>query len=74
MIIKKELIVSGRKRLDIMNDLKTKGFTAFAKEEKEKSENEDTDENAETPEEEEKTPDGAYDYLLNVSHFKNFLI
>jgi hypothetical protein len=66
MIIRKELVVSGRKRLDIMNDLKAKGFKAFPKVEKPKDEIEPTDED-EGAEEEEKTPDGGYDYLLNVS-------
>jgi len=69
MIIKKELVVSGRKKLDIIRDLKSKGFKSFPKVAKPIVE----DENGEAVEEEEAETEGAsdsgYDYLLSVHHF-----
>jgi DNA topoisomerase II len=67
MIIKKELVVSGRKRAEILKDLKAKGFRAFAKETKKANE----EESGEVPAEDEEdvavdSPDNGYDYLLTV--------
>ena len=69
MIIKKELLVSGRKKQDIVRDLKTKGFTTFAKEGKAAGITEvEAEENAaEEDEDNSVVPgDAGYDYLLNV--------
>lgn len=62
MIVDKELIVSGRKRMDIIAELKQKNFDTFSKkdEAKQASENEDVDEETET-----EVGDG-YNYLLGV--------
>ena len=69
MIIKKELVVSGRKKAEILKDLKTKGFRQFAKNIKKPTE----EENEQVEEEEEETTgssgDDGYDYLLSVSLF-----
>lgn len=69
MIIKKELVVSGRKKQDIIRDLKAKGFATFEKAAKVAANAEaEAEENA--AEEEENTVaagDTGYDYLLNVS-------
>ena len=67
MIIKKELVVSGRKKLDIIRDLKIKGFKAFPKVAKPVVE-EDNTEAAEEEAEVEDTSDNGYDYLLTVLH------
>ena len=67
MIIKKELVISGRKKQDIVRDLKAKGFRTFEKAAKVVS-NTEAEENA--PEEEEDNEVSAgetgYDYLLQV--------
>lgn len=62
MIVDKDLIVSGRKRLDIIAELKQKNFDTFSKkdEAKQAGENEDVDEETET-----EVGDG-YNYLLGV--------
>ena len=68
MIIKKELVVSGRKKLDIIRDLKSKGFKSFPKVAKPVVE----DENSEAVEDEaeiEDASDNGYDYLLSVLPF-----
>lgn len=69
IIIKKELAVSGRKKQDIVRDLKTKGFTPFEKPAKvaanAEAENE-TAANAEEDEEDTTTGTTGYDYLLQV--------
>ena len=68
MIIKKELAVSGRKKQDIVRDLKTKGFTPFEKPAKVAANAETENETAAAEEEEEDTTTGTtgYDYLLQV--------
>ena len=68
MIIKKELVVSGRKKQDIIHDLKTKGFTPFEKAAKVVANAEAENENAAAEDEEEETNTGTtgYDYLLQV--------
>ena len=68
MIIKKELVVSGKKRAEIIRDLKSKGFKTFAKVAKANVQG-DSEEPAEDVEEDEDTsdsPDNGYDYLLTV--------
>jgi DNA topoisomerase II len=68
MIIKKELVVSGKKRAEIIRDLKSKGFKTFAKVAKANVQG-DPEEPAEDVEEAEDTsdsPDNGYDYLLTV--------
>jgi len=66
MIIKKELVVSGRKKADIIKDLKTKGFKSFPKVSK-KNDTENVEEaNDEQEEEVESGTDYGYDYLLSV--------
>ena len=67
MIIKKELAVSGRKKLDLIRDLKSKGFKSFPKVIK-PSVDEDTEEVVEE-EEVDNTSDNGYDYLLSVFHY-----
>jgi DNA topoisomerase II len=66
MIIKKELVVSGRKRADIIKDLKTKGFKSFPKIVKKGEETEVDKEGDEEQEQDDSGPDNGYDYLLNV--------
>jgi DNA topoisomerase-2 len=65
MIIKKELAVSGRKKLDIVRDLKSKKFKSFPKVSKAVAAGE-TEEVVEEEEEVEDLSDGGYDYLLSV--------
>ena len=68
MIIKKELVVSGKKRAEIIRDLKSKGFKSFPKVVKPNVQGE-PDEPAEEEEEVDATsdsPDNGYDYLLTV--------
>ena len=67
MIIKKELVVSGRKKADLIKDLKTKGFKSFPK----VSKKDDTESVEEANDEEEQEEVGSgtdhgYDYLLSV--------
>ena len=67
MIIKKELSVSGRKKADIIRDLKSKGFKTFSKVTKAAAENKSEEAVEEGTEEAvEDGPDSGYDYLLNV--------
>lgn len=67
MIIKKELNVSGRKKVEILKDLKTKGFRAFPKDSKKTSGEENEQVDAEEEEEESASSgDNGYDYLLTV--------
>jgi len=66
MIIKKELVISGRKKAEIIKDLKAKGFRTFVKEAKR---TEDENEGRVEEEEEEDAGDSSdrgYDYLLGV--------
>ncbi|KAJ4485455.1 DNA topoisomerase II [Lentinula aciculospora] len=63
MIVDKELIVSARKKLDIIADLKEHKFPAFPKKSKANTSAEEVD--AET-EEEDKESNNDYDYLLNM--------
>ena len=67
MIIKKELVVSGRKKMEVIRDLKTKGFAAFEKVPKPNVQ-EETEEALEEEEAEDNsdTSDNGYDYLLTV--------
>jgi DNA topoisomerase II len=66
MIIKKELNVSGRKKNDIIKDLKSKNFKSFPKVVK-KEDTEIVEEgNEEEQEEVETGSDNGYDYLLSV--------
>lgn len=67
MIIKKELVVSGRKKAEIEKDLKTKGFKQFPKIAKAVAAGE-TEETVE--DEEDAGASGGYEYLLTV--FPNF--
>ena len=70
MIIKKELVVSGRKKQDIVRDLKTKGFVPYEKAAKVTANAEAENENAAAEDEEEEdtsTSGTGYDYLLQVS-------
>lgn len=60
MIVDKELIVSGRKRIDIIAELKKKGFDTFSKKDETKQADENEDEETET-----EVGDG-YNYLLGV--------
>lgn len=62
MIIKKELNVSGRKKAEIIRDLKSKGFKAFPKVAKVEAEGE----TEEAEEDVVDTSDNGYDYLLGV--------
>jgi DNA topoisomerase-2 len=65
MIIKKELIVSGRKKAEILRDLKTKNFKQFYK--VIKQEEEPSEEHpAEAEEDVSDGHDHGYDYLLTV--------
>ncbi|KAJ3544854.1 hypothetical protein NM688_g5693 [Phlebia brevispora] len=70
MIVDKTLVVSGRKKADVVADLRKKDFRPFPKVKKAKDivERDPTEEN---PEEEEEEEEGAgagdYDYLLNMS-------
>jgi len=67
MIIKKELVVSGRKKADIIKDLKTKGFKSFPKVPKKDDTEIVQEENEEQEDEEvESGTDYGYDYLLSV--------
>jgi DNA topoisomerase II len=65
MIIKKELNVSGRKKNDIIKDLKSKNFKSFPKVVK-KEDTEIVEEGNEEQEEVETGSDSGYDYLLSV--------
>src|SRR5436305_13927118 len=74
-IIRKELVVSGRKKMDLIRDLKTKGFKAFPKVIKPTTEIV-SEEPAEGEEEEAEVDDPAtngYDYLLHVILFAVFI-
>ena len=70
MIIKKELNISGRKKVEIVKDLKSKGFKSFPKvvkavvEETENANEEEEDDVA-------TGSDNGYDYLLGVCLFLN---
>ena len=66
MIIKKELSVSGRKKLDIVRDLKSKKFKSFPKVSKAVAAGETEEVVEEEEEVVEDLSDGGYDYLLSV--------
>jgi len=66
MIIKKELSVSGRKKAEIIKDLRSKGFKTFAKAPK-AAVAEGTEEPQEEEEAEDNTSENGYDYLLTVN-------
>ena len=63
MIIKKELTVSGRKKAEVVRELKAKGFTAYPKVVKVK---EDDAEPTEEQDEDDTPGTTDYDYLLQV--------
>lgn len=68
MIVDKELVVSNRKRADIIAELKKKNFDTFSKKEEAKKADEDED-----AEEEEDTQVGdGYNYLLGVRILQSF--
>ena len=71
MIVNKELVVSGRKKVDIVAELRKKDFRPFPKVAKAKAagETEDVVEEDEEDEDEEKAGKGIhdYDYLLQMS-------
>ncbi|KAH8101531.1 type II DNA topoisomerase [Cristinia sonorae] len=68
MIVDKELIISGRKKVDVVADLKKKDFRPFPKVKKIKTVGE-SEENQDEEEEEEASSGvtSDYDYLLNMS-------
>lgn len=69
MIVDKELVISGRKKVDVVAELRKKNFRPFPKAKKIKAAGE-TDEIQDDDEEEEATTGGAstdYDYLLNMA-------
>jgi hypothetical protein len=72
MIIKKELNVSGRKKNDIIKDLKSKNFKSFPKIVK-KEDTEIVEEGNEEQEEVETGSDNGYDYLLSVQTLHDVL-
>ena len=63
MIVKKELTVSGRKKADVVRELKAKAFTPYPKVVKAK---EDDAEAADEQEEDDTPGTTDYDYLLQV--------
>jgi len=64
MVIARELVISNRKKGDLLVELKEKGFEQFAKEKKESQENEQEEE--EEDDEDSAIKPGAYDYLLGM--------
>lgn len=69
MIVDKELVISGRKKVDVVVELRKKNFRPFPKAKKIKAAGE-TDEIQDDDEEEEAVTGGAstdYDYLLNMA-------
>jgi DNA topoisomerase II len=68
MIIKKEIVVSGRKKAEIVKDLKAKGFRQFPKVTKAVAagETEETVEDDEEAEVDTSDSNGGYEYLLTV--------
>jgi len=77
MIIKKELVVSGKKRAEIIRDLKSKGFKTFPKVVKANVQGEPEEPTEQEEEEVEDTsdsPDNGYDYLLTVFPRASMLI
>lgn len=69
MIVSKELVVSGRKRADVIADLRKKEFRPFPKISKAKAagETEEVVENGEEEEQEDNDGSHDYDYLLNMA-------
>ncbi|GJE94175.1 DNA topoisomerase 2 [Phanerochaete sordida] len=69
MIVSKELVVSGRKRTEVINDLRKKEFRPFPKIAKAKAagETEEVVENADEEEDDAKDGSHDYDYLLNMA-------
>ena len=69
MIVSKELVVSGRKKVDIVADLRKLDFRPFPKiaKAKEAGEDEPTAEQEEEEEEDSDDDKNAYDYLLNMA-------
>jgi DNA topoisomerase II len=72
MIVKKEIVVSGRKKAEIVKDLKAKGFRQFPKVAKAAAAGE-TEETVEDEEAEVDASDnnGGYEYLLTVANKSN---
>ncbi len=68
MIVNKELVVSGRKKADIVVELRKRHFRAFSKPKKAKVEGETEPVVEDEEEEEEEGNDsGDFDYLLNMA-------
>ena len=69
MIVDKTLVVSGRKKVDIVADLRKLDFRPFPKisKAKEAGEDEPTVEQEEEEEEDSDDDKNAYDYLLNMA-------
>lgn len=69
MIVSKELVVSGRKKVDIIAELRKKDFRPFPKVAKAKAagETEEVVEEADDDEEDDTRGFNDYDYLLNMS-------
>lgn len=69
MIVDKTLIVSGRKKVDIVADLRKKDFRPFPKikKAKEAGETEPTVDDEQEDEEEDISSSNDYDYLLNMA-------
>ena len=68
MIIKKELVVSGRKKADILSDLKSMGFKPFPKDVKPKAQDGGAETEGSDEQEIEDNSDSSngYHYLLSV--------
>ena len=69
MIVSKELVVSGRKKVDIVAELRKKDFKPFPKTSKAKAagETEDVVEEDDDDEKDENAVSHDYDYLLNMA-------
>ena len=67
MIVSKELVVSGRKKADIVSDLRKKEFRPFSKIKKAKAAGETEEVVEEEEDEEESTASSDYDYLLGMA-------
>lgn len=67
MIVTKELVVSGRKKVDIVAELRKKQFRPFSKVKKAKAAGETEEVVEEEEEEEESAVSTDYDYLLGMA-------
>jgi DNA topoisomerase II len=66
MIVSKELVVSGRKKAEVIADLRKKDFKPFPKIAKAKAEGE-TEETVEDEEQDDNGVTSDFDYLLNMA-------